>query len=461
VEGAAVAGKSALGGLIIPPQEMLPFSLAARSVVNARQDLLGEALCSSYEAFRFTRKSHDAAKDDEEDSTAANSDFAQSRWYLGEFDRALTRSSGLSHPKMDVTVKKVVDLWQSGEKVLVFAFYRHTCRALRIHISQEIERRIMTAGQDVLREAGRGIGVNALKQLLENIQKRYFDVLKSPGRRAVDAALRKILERHSKAIKYAQMTDEQEDLLLEVMRRFLRATSTIVRCFPIAKPISISPVEAVSIALNHADSSGDSWWNKFERFIEFLTAQCSVEERKLYLEAARGTQTGGIRVGDGEREDTDLAIVTLANVQVATGSTRRDARARLMRSFNTPFSPDILVCSQVMGEGVDLQRFCRHVVHHDLAWNPSTIEQRTGRIDRIGCKAEGRQPILVYLPYLAGAADERQYRVMSDREQWFRIVMGQEDVARLITPDSTSAVPLSDAISRELSFKLNVVASLS
>ena len=64
-----------------------------------------------------------------------------------------------------------------------------------------------------------------------------------------------------------------------------------------------------------------------------------------------------------------------------------------MRAFNTPFFPDILVCSEVMGEGVDLQRFCRHVIHHDLAWNPSTIEQRTGRIDRLGCKAEGRHPI--------------------------------------------------------------------
>jgi len=52
-----------------------------------------------------------------------------------------------------------------------------------------------------------------------------------------------------------------------------------------------------------------------------------------------------------------------------------------------------------------------------------------------GCKAESRHPIPVYLPYLAGTADERQYRVMTDRESWFRIVMGQEEVARLITQE--------------------------
>ena len=37
---------------------------------------------------------------------------------------------------------------------------------------------------------------------------------------------------------------------------------------------------------------------------------------------------------------------------------------------------------------------------------------------------ENLHPIPVYLPYLAATADERQYRVMTDRESWFRIVMG-------------------------------------
>ena len=92
------------------------------------------------------------------------------------------------------------------------------------------------------------------------------------------------------------------------------------------------------------------------------------------------------RVDDGDDLSPDEKSVVLANVQMATGTTRREARSRLMRAFNTPFFPDILVCSQVMGEGVDLQRFCRHVIHHDLDWNPSTIEQRTGRIDRLGAR---------------------------------------------------------------------------
>ena len=212
--------------------------------------------------------------------------------------------------------------------------------------------------------------------------------------------------------------------------------------------------------LDKEDASSTSWREKFKAFIDFLIDHCSAVERSDYLDAAAGTRTGGIRV-ETERfsengEDGKEGVVTVANVQVATGTTKRDTRSRLMRAFNTPFFPDIFVCSQVMGEGVDLQRYCRHVIHHDLAWNPSSIEQRTGRVDRLGCKAEGREPINVYLPYLAGTADERQYRVMTDRERWFQVVMGQDAVARLITLDSSSAVPIPPIISAELEFELGI-----
>jgi superfamily II DNA/RNA helicase len=134
--------------------------------------------------------------------------------------------------------------------------------------------------------------------------------------------------------------------------------------------------------------------------------------------------------------------LTLAKIQVATGTTKHEARSRVMLAFNTPFFPDVLVCSRVMGEGVDLHRYCRHVIHHDLDWNPSDIEQRTGRIDRLGCKAEGKHPIMVFLPYLAGTADERQYQVMTEREKWFRVVMGQEEVAKLIPESDDACRPL-------------------
>jgi superfamily II DNA or RNA helicase len=463
VIGAAIVGQDASKGVPVPTSQLLPFFLAARSAVKAGQDLLGEALSSSYEAFRFTRQNRTAQKDDQEAAEELTLDLAHAKWYLGEFDSTLEQCSGSAHPKVHATVRKVVDLWETGEKVLVFAFYRQTCRALRIHISDEIERRLIQRAQYRLRENGVENDPQYIERLVERIQKRFFDDVKTPGRKAVDAALGEILKQHSKSLAAAHLSKEQREMLIDVMRRFLRVKTTLVRCFPLAELDSLPPEMAVDKTLSFSDESGISWQQKFKAFVEFITEQCSTEERRLYLEAASRTQTGGIRV-EGEESDEDEAedvTIALANVQEATGRTKREKRGRLMRAFNTPFFPDILVCSQVMGEGVDLQRFCRHVIHHDLAWNPSDIEQRTGRIDRLGCKAEGKQSIVVYLPYLDGTADERQYRVMTDRERWFRVVMGQDEVARLITSDSSGSFPLPDAISNDLSFQLCVPSSTS
>lgn len=54
-------------------------------------------------------------------------------------------------------------------------------------------------------------------------------------------------------------------------------------------------------------------------------------------------------------------------------------------------------------------------------------------------------------------ADERQFRVMRDREQWFQVVMGQDAVANLITAESVDATfPLPAAIVETLAFDLSV-----
>jgi len=461
VDGAAILeGNATATGLEVPPDQMLPFFLAARSAVSPGQDLLGEALCSSYEAFRFTREHREHERDDLDDEPASV-DLTHSAWYLEEFDVALARCSGNVHPKVAATVLKAVDLWQAGEKVLIFAFYRQTCRALRIHISQEIERRVITYAKRRFAGAGRPLDDTDIQRVLDSIQNRYFDDVKGPGRKALDRALKAVVDRREADLLRVNVSEMERERLIDVMRRFLRVATTLVRSFPIHEHDTLDAHLAVRSMLDSEDQSHMSWRAKFEGFIDFLVDRCSSAERADYLEAAARTQTGGIRVGADEMRDEDEdakdAVVTLANVQVATGVTKRDTRSRLMRAFNTPFFPDILVCSQVMGEGVDLHRSCRHVIHHDLAWNPSSIEQRTGRIDRLGCKAEGRHAINIFLPFLSGTADERQYRVMTDREQWFRIVMGQDEVAKLIPREQDQdQIQLPDAFSEGLSFNLGL-----
>ena len=70
--------------------------------------------------------------------------------------------------------------------------------------------------------------------------------------------------------------------LVDIMRRFLRVQTTLVRAFPIHKHDSLKPHLAVRSMLDSQDSSGISWRDKFSGFVEFLLRQCSRQERLNY-----------------------------------------------------------------------------------------------------------------------------------------------------------------------------------
>ena len=66
-----------------------------------------------------------------------------------------------------------------------------------------------------------------------------------------------------------------------------------------------------------------------------------------------------------------------------TGITSTDRREAIKRAFNDAASTlRILICTDAAREGINLQQQCHDLVHFDLPWNPSRLEQRNGRIDR-------------------------------------------------------------------------------
>ena len=73
-------------------------------------------------------------------------------------------------------------------------------------------------------------------------------------------------------------------------------------------------------------------------------------------------------------------------IGVFTGATGPDRREEVKRAFNAA-DPDteplrILICTDAAREGINLQTYCSDLIHFDLPWNPSRLEQRNGRIDR-------------------------------------------------------------------------------
>jgi superfamily II DNA or RNA helicase len=69
-------------------------------------------------------------------------------------------------------------------------------------------------------------------------------------------------------------------------------------------------------------------------------------------------------------------------VTVLHGGMTPSDRGRVQRTFNE--CGGILLATDAASEGLNLHHRCRVIVHYELAWNPSRLEQRAGRIDRLG-----------------------------------------------------------------------------
>jgi superfamily II DNA or RNA helicase len=75
------------------------------------------------------------------------------------------------------------------------------------------------------------------------------------------------------------------------------------------------------------------------------------------------------------------------NTTVIHGGVPNERRWEEIERFRDPRGPRVLLSSEVGSEGIDLQ-FCRVMANYDLPWNPMRVEQRIGRIDRVGQQAK-------------------------------------------------------------------------
>jgi len=89
-----------------------------------------------------------------------------------------------------------------------------------------------------------------------------------------------------------------------------------------------------------------------------------------------------------------LADVT---VDAVTGEYTPEERELRVAELGAESNPrPVLVATDCLSEGVNLQHFFTAVVHYDLAWNPTRHEQREGRVDRFGQKAPEVRCTMLY-----------------------------------------------------------------
>jgi len=138
------------------------------------------------------------------------------------------------------------------------------------------------------------------------------------------------------------------------------------------------------------------------------------------------------------------------SVTVIHGGMTLEERWDEIGRFKDPKGPRVLISSEVGSEGIDLE-FCRVMANYDLPWNPMRVEQRIGRIDRVGQQAQ-RLSIVNFK--VSNTIEERLYDRLHEKLERFanslgdlEAVIGQqvqqltiELLSRDLTPDEEQEV---------------------
>ena len=106
--------------------------------------------------------------------------------------------------------------------------------------------------------------------------------------------------------------------------------------------------------------------------------------------------------------------------EIIYGGVDVDDRTNRIERFRDDSNIKVLLSSEVGSEGLDLQ-FCDAIVNYDLPWNPMVIEQRIGRIDRVGQKSK---IIHIYNLVITGTIEERIYDRLYKRFELFKESLG-------------------------------------
>lgn len=81
----------------------------------------------------------------------------------------------------------------------------------------------------------------------------------------------------------------------------------------------------------------------------------------------------------------------------------------------------ILVCTEAASEGLNLQT-CGVLINYDMPWNPMRVEQRIGRIDRIG---QVYDEVWIRNYFYEETIEAQVYRALSTRINWFEGIVGE------------------------------------
>ncbi len=184
------------------------------------------------------------------------------------------------------------------------------------------------------------------------------------------------------------------------------------------------------LLLQAAGSSPDAWRRALEKFPDRAAARAWREQAPLEASWARKCSLlpplahgqGGVVIFTQFLETQAALIRTLQAVGVTVfaihGGTPAVERQPITERFRNQGGALVLTHSGT--EGRNLQ-FCHRLVNFDLPWNPMEIEQRIGRLHRLGQP----HPVRIYNLVQSGTLQEHLLDILQEKLNLFELVVGE------------------------------------
>ena len=235
------------------------------------------------------------------------------------------------------------------------------------------------------RKGSVGFALTALQRRLASSPEAIYQSLRRRKER-LESRLRDekigIRGRHVLADTVADVPEDDDDLNAEEQENL---EETLVDDATAARSINELEAEIVILkgleakAKNVVASGQDRKWDELSKILQNAPEMRdgSGRQRKLIIFSEHRDTLNYLREKIAGVIGNHEAVVTIH------GGTQREERLKIQGRFRTDADVRVLVATDAAGEGVNLQ--CANLmVNYDLPWNPNRLEQRFGRIHRIG-----------------------------------------------------------------------------
>ncbi len=274
---------------------------------------------------------------------------------------------------------------------------------------KEFRTRYMTSGKP---------RVPANKEAMRDLMR---DVMIRNTRSLVDV---KLPPRHATTLRLDPTEEERAcyleltGLVADAHRKSTTQKRLALRYLLSAAGSTMSTAAAAIARYIESNGAGREWRNLQQRYASLMPTS---KERSL-VELLRRNPAEKKMVFVHHRETLHRVAHLIAQEGIACeqfegGMTGPEKDAAVARFHG---EAPMMICTESGGEGRNLQ-FCNTLINFDLPWNPMTIEQRIGRIHRIGQTRD----VFIFNLAVRGTLEEQVLRILDEKINMFELVVGE------------------------------------